>query len=69
MTSEAETGLAPPAIVVIVSTVGLPSGFTTRKTVLATVVVINLVPVIWLVPVALPTTVVRFSDPLSSSTS
>lgn len=46
MTSDAETGLVPPANGVIVSAVGLPAGQRTVNILFITVVVINVVPTI-----------------------
>ena len=46
ITSEAETGFAPPAEGVIVSAVEFPVGLTMLKTLFAIVVVINLMPTI-----------------------
>ena len=64
ITRWAETGLVPPAKGVIVSAAALPAGFLTVKTELIEVVMTIAIPVIWLVPVARPTTVYGKSAPL-----
>lgn len=53
----AETGLVPPARGVMVKAVELPVGFRTVSIELMTVVVTRVIPIIWEVPVARPTTV------------
>lgn len=61
----AETGCVPPANGVIVSAVELSAGFLTVKTELIVVVVKIANPIIWLVPVALPTTVYASGAPFN----
>ena len=61
----ADTGRVPPANDVIVSAVALPEGFLTVKIELIVVVVTIVISMIWLVPVALPTTVYSKSAPFN----
>ena len=65
MTKCAETGSVPPAEGVIVRAVALSAGFRTVKMELIEVVVIIAIPIIWLIPVALPTTVYSRGAPFS----
>jgi len=60
----AETGCVPPTNGVIVSAVALSAGFLTVKTELIVVVIITN-PIIWLVHVALPTTVYANGAPFN----